>query len=221
MKYEVNQRMSISAFENLPDEKRNSILSEGIREFSAKSYSDASTEIITRNAGISKGLLFHYFGSKKTFYLYCLDKSMECLVKSSGEPSGDDFYSVFFNFMERKITVCMEHPDEMHMVNMASRESAAEISVEKNALLGRYMLRIKTESDSIMNKAVSFLRIRDGLSERFNDALKLYANAIINRYLTVYQENPDTFFSEKEKISKEISDYLDFMLYGICNKEGL
>ncbi|MBQ3394180.1 MAG: TetR/AcrR family transcriptional regulator [Oscillospiraceae bacterium] len=211
--------MSISAFESLPDEKKGSILSEGIREFSAKSYSEASTEAVTRNAGISKGLLFHYFGSKKTFYLYCLDKSMECLVRSSSELSGDDFHSVFFNFMERKMALCMEHPDEMHMVNMASRESAAEISVEKNALIGKYMLYVKSESDGIMKKAVSFLKLREGLSDGYADALSLYASAVINRYLTAFQEDPDAFFSKREQIREEIRNYLDFMLYGVCNRE--
>ena len=69
--------MSFESFEKLPGEKKDKILSAGIREFSQKSYNDAGTDRITEQCQISKGILFHYFGSKKKFYLYCLEKSME------------------------------------------------------------------------------------------------------------------------------------------------
>ncbi|MCI5481154.1 MAG: TetR/AcrR family transcriptional regulator, partial [Lachnospiraceae bacterium] len=67
--------MSFEAYEKITEEKRNRILSTGIKEFSGKSYKDVSTDHITKACGISKGLLFHYFGSKREFYFYCLEKA--------------------------------------------------------------------------------------------------------------------------------------------------
>lgn len=67
--------MSIDSFEKISDEKKAVIIQSGIAEFSKKSYMDASTDEITINCGISKGLLFHYFGNKKNFYLYCLEQA--------------------------------------------------------------------------------------------------------------------------------------------------
>ena len=58
--------MSFETFEKLPTEKKEYILSTGIKEFSQKSYKDVSTDIITQKCHISKGILFHYFGSKKS-----------------------------------------------------------------------------------------------------------------------------------------------------------
>lgn len=50
-----------------PD-KRDRILNAAIEEFASFPYEKASTNHIVLNAGISKGLLFHYFGSKQELY---------------------------------------------------------------------------------------------------------------------------------------------------------
>lgn len=54
---------------SMEEEKRNRLIQVAMQEFT-KGYSLANTDEITRNAGISKGLLFHYFGSKKGLFLF-------------------------------------------------------------------------------------------------------------------------------------------------------
>lgn len=49
-------------------EKRDRILNAAIEEFANFPYEKASTNHIVAKAGISKGLLFHYFGNKKELY---------------------------------------------------------------------------------------------------------------------------------------------------------
>ncbi|NCA99137.1 MAG: TetR/AcrR family transcriptional regulator [Clostridia bacterium] len=49
-------------------EKRDRILNAAIEEFATFPYEKASTNHIVAKAGISKGLLFHYFGSKQVLY---------------------------------------------------------------------------------------------------------------------------------------------------------
>jgi AcrR family transcriptional regulator len=67
-------------------EKQERIINAAIDEFSSLGYDKASTNNIVKNAGISKGLLFHYFGSKKKLYIYiynyCFDLIMEQFKKS-------------------------------------------------------------------------------------------------------------------------------------------
>lgn len=53
------------AFEKQPQAKKDLILKVAIEEFVKNGYEKASTDIITSRAGISKGILFHYFKSKK------------------------------------------------------------------------------------------------------------------------------------------------------------
>ncbi len=49
-------------------EKRDRVLNAAIEEFASFPYDKASTNHIVAKAGISKGLLFHYFGSKQELY---------------------------------------------------------------------------------------------------------------------------------------------------------
>lgn len=70
----------VSKFLNLDSEKQNRILNAAINEFAEKGYENASTNDIVKEAGISKGLLFHYFKNKKQLFLflydYCIDVSL-------------------------------------------------------------------------------------------------------------------------------------------------
>lgn len=51
-------------------EKKERIINSALKEFSVNTFQKASTNTIVEEAGISKGLLFHYFGNKETLYNY-------------------------------------------------------------------------------------------------------------------------------------------------------
>jgi AcrR family transcriptional regulator len=55
-------------FKNMDSKKRERIINSSLDEFSKNSFKKASTNNIVKNAGISKGLLYHYFISKKELY---------------------------------------------------------------------------------------------------------------------------------------------------------
>ena len=60
----------------LEEEKRERILNAAMREFLA-GFKNASTDNIVREAGISKGLLFHYFGTKEKLYNFLVDYAVD------------------------------------------------------------------------------------------------------------------------------------------------
>ena len=60
----------MTEFLNQDDARRSRILEAALVEFADKGYKKASTNTIVREANVSKGLLFHYFISKKDLYLY-------------------------------------------------------------------------------------------------------------------------------------------------------
>lgn len=51
------------------DERRAQLLDLGARLFAERSYDEVSIDDIAEAAGVSKGLLYHYFGSKRAFYV--------------------------------------------------------------------------------------------------------------------------------------------------------
>ncbi|SHK34392.1 transcriptional regulator, TetR family [Anaerobranca californiensis DSM 14826] len=76
----------LEKFYSLDEEKKNRIINAGLKEFGFHGYKNAKTDNIVQEAGISKGLLFHYFGTKKKFfefwiYVNILDKILGFFVK--------------------------------------------------------------------------------------------------------------------------------------------
>lgn len=211
--------MSLETFEKQPLEKQQKIVSIGIQEFSTKSYQDVSTDTITRACGISKGLLFHYFGSKKEYYLYCLNKALNSLMEQQGVLHKGGFYEILFASMDAKIKLCKDHPMETHFVNMASRENAQEVALGISQVVEEYKKIMGVQSMITMRTAVSALPLKNPEKQRVMEGLLLYVNAVIQKYLTIYQDQPDLFFSNADMIKTEIKEYLDLMLKGVCKGE--
>ena len=57
-------------FFSLPEERQRAMLNAGYRVFAHNSYKKSPMSEIADAAGISKALLFHYFGNKKGLYLF-------------------------------------------------------------------------------------------------------------------------------------------------------
>lgn len=212
--------MAFEAFEKLSDDKKELILSSGMKEFSQKPYKEASTDSITKACGISKGLLFHYFGSKKEFYLFCLERAMEKLTaQAQSKEEANDFYDILFSSMDQKFALCIHYYDEMHMVNMASRDAATEIAQQKAEMMQKYAIQIKMKSAETIRRALQTLNFKhDENLQMTVEGISLYINAVLNKYLIQYQTTPDAFFQNRDAIKSEMKQYLDMMLFGICQK---
>ena len=52
-------------------QSRQRILEGALKEFSAKSYAEASLNNICNDNDISKGIIYHYFKDKDQLYLLC------------------------------------------------------------------------------------------------------------------------------------------------------
>ena len=71
----------MSEFLKKVDARRNRILEAALIEFADKGYRKASTNTIVREAKVSKGLLFHYFISKKDLYIFIFKYAKDTIQK--------------------------------------------------------------------------------------------------------------------------------------------
>lgn len=62
-------------FFDLKKEKQDRMINGALKIFARNGYQKASTDDIVKEAGISKGLLFHYFGSKAGLYIFVYEYS--------------------------------------------------------------------------------------------------------------------------------------------------
>ncbi|MFE4771983.1 TetR/AcrR family transcriptional regulator [Streptomyces sp. NPDC056713] len=63
-------------------EREKLILDAAAQEFGAKGYARGSTAVVAAQAGISKPMIYEYFGSKDSLYLTCLDHAGSRLVEA-------------------------------------------------------------------------------------------------------------------------------------------
>lgn len=64
------------------DERRTQLVALGLEHFGSRAYDDVSIDEIASAAGISKGLLYHYFPTKRAFYAATVREAAASLVAS-------------------------------------------------------------------------------------------------------------------------------------------
>lgn len=81
-------------FPQIPSEKLDRILEAAVQEFAQKGYARASMNVVVERAGISKGALFKYFGSKSGLFAFVYRMALQRIKaylkavreQSQGEP---------------------------------------------------------------------------------------------------------------------------------------
>lgn len=64
------------------DQRRAQLLDLGLRLFSTRAYDEVSIDAIAEEAGVSKGLLYHYFGGKRAYYVATIEHAAGRLIES-------------------------------------------------------------------------------------------------------------------------------------------
>lgn len=65
------------------DERRKQLLDLALQLFGNRPYDEISIDEIAKEAGISKGLLYHYFPSKRAFFVAAVEAAAEGLLEST------------------------------------------------------------------------------------------------------------------------------------------
>ncbi|QIX27893.1 TetR/AcrR family transcriptional regulator [Nocardioides sp. JQ2195] len=69
-----------------PDSRREQLLDLGVRLLSTRSLDELSIEILAEEAGISRGLLYHYFGNKHDFHEAVVRRAADDLIEQTAPP---------------------------------------------------------------------------------------------------------------------------------------
>lgn len=116
-------------FFNLPQERQDLIRNSAMTEFGDSTFKKTSADSIAKRAGVSKGLLFHYFKDKRELYLYlfqyaideCMDLFNRHILKASyfGET---DFFLTLEMGHKVKMDIVRRHPGLFRFVMRAYYE---------------------------------------------------------------------------------------------------
>lgn len=118
-----------SKFFDVKKEKQDSIINAALRVFTVKGYKDASTDVIVKEAGISKGLLFHYFISKQGLYEFICDyssKYMTLELTRSVKSTERDFFVILSQIEMGRCRVARNYPYMHQFLRSAKYEKEPE-----------------------------------------------------------------------------------------------
>ena len=74
----MNEELESHKIMAMDPDKRERVINAAMKEFS-KGFKNACTDTIVKEAGISKGLLFHYFGTKDKLFSFLLKNACETI----------------------------------------------------------------------------------------------------------------------------------------------
>ncbi len=119
-------------FYSLEKDKQERIINAALKEFARSGYERASTNVIIKEAEISKGSLFNYFNSKKELYLFLLDYVAEMIEKIYAEVDWNE--TDFFERMRQmglvKFKIYKKFPQAFNFLRALAHEDAAEMKSE-------------------------------------------------------------------------------------------
>lgn len=72
------------------DDRRRQLVGIGLRRIIDTPIQDLSLDQVALEAGISRGLLFHYFPTKTDFYLACIAAAGRRILRNTAPSEGDD-----------------------------------------------------------------------------------------------------------------------------------
>ena len=116
-------------FFDLKREKQDRMINAGLKVFAKNGYRHATTDDIVKEAGISKGLLFHYFNNKVGTYVFLMDYSVRfMLLELSRSVKGDtkDFFELCKQVEFGKLQVLKNYPYMQAFLDKAFEEVCLE-----------------------------------------------------------------------------------------------
>jgi len=203
-------------FQGLPEEKKKRILDAAIEEFAINGYDKASTNSIVKKADISKGILFHYFGSKKNLFLYIFDYCMTNLIDKyysvkEIQPK-DIFERIMWNSI-RKIKITQEEPLMNRLVFLAISNMPESL---KQELTERYNTYYAKEIPRFFEDIDTSKFRKDIDKQKAIELIMMCMDGISNKYLQKYKKiYVDEVFNDVEKIMDECNEYMEILKFGI------
>lgn len=197
-----------SKFLNLESERRNAIMNTALKEFANKGFDDASTNVIAKESGVSKPLMFHYVNNKKDFFIFLFDFCLDILQTEYFDKVDINEKDIFERLRQTsllKIKVMQKYPWIFDFVRVA-------VLTESEAVKDELRQRQKRVENNTLERFYSDIDVSLFRSDLDIEKAKRlifwavggYAGQVLDRVKGSDTENIDF-----EDIQNEFNDYLN------------
>ena len=192
-----------SKFFDLKKEKQDRMINGALKVFAMQGYRHASTDEIVKEADISKGLLFHYFGSKIGLYTFIYDYSVKFVtleLRACVDPLTADMFDLMKQMEQAKMHVMRAYPYMQQFLNRTMHENVSEalLAVEEKR-------NIWVEACENWYQQVDLSLLPYGVDGiKLRKMLELTIKGLMSERLEDHSFQPEMLYAE-------ICDYLDMM----------
>lgn len=195
-------------FFDLNREKQDRMINAALRIFAENGYRHASTDTIVKEAGISKGLLFHYFNSKMGLFSFLFDYSIRYMLFEYDRlisVKETDYFKIRREMERAKLNVLRSYPYMNEFIEKSLQENQLDvietIEISKNNYL---------ESLDKYNKQGSRSSLRSDISStQLDNMIRYTVDGLTKDQLQAGSFQPEMLF-------EQICDYLN-TLQVLCN----
>lgn len=197
-------------FFDLKKEKQDRMINAALKVFALHGYRHASTDDIVREAAISKGLLFHYFGSKLGVYTFIYEYSVRYMtleLNTTVDRKCTDMFTLMKQIECARMHAMRGYPYMQQFLNRSMAEDVSEallaIEEKRNILTDAY--------DSINNQ-MDFSALP---TEVDGEKLRKMLDFTVKGLMTERFQNASF---QPEMLYEEVVDYLDMMRRIVCRE---
>lgn len=190
-------------FFELKKEKQDRMINGALKVFATQGYRHASTDDIVKEAGISKGLLFHYFDSKQGTYAFVYDYSARFMMlelRDMIDFREKELFEVMKQIERAKMNALRGYPYMQMFLDRAGQESSTEAQL---AIAPKRPLLL--EAYDIIYAQVDTLRLPAGVeADKLRKMMELTIRGLMTERFRDGTFHPDL-------LGREIEEYLDMM----------
>jgi TetR/AcrR family transcriptional regulator len=198
-----------------PDGRRTALITAAIGEFATAGYLAASTNHLVEAAGVSKGVLFHYFGDKKGLYLYAVQTCITEVMRRFDErlgPTSPDLFERLRQYTLTKWSLIEEQPSTFAFLQEAMTDPPAEL---RDALLAS-TAEITASTYQRLFQGIDTSTFRPGVTiERAMLLLSWTFDGLGKQYTTLLRQQPLDLASLRSVMFGEVDTYVALLRHGI------
>ncbi|ABX42206.1 TetR/AcrR family transcriptional regulator [Lachnoclostridium phytofermentans] len=195
----------MDSFFNLRAEKQEHIINAALNAFGRNGYKKASIADIAKEAGIAKGMVMYYFGSKKNLYLYLVNLSGKLLIEEierGMDQSVTDFFDKIKMVSDIKIAMMKKHPAIISFLSSMFFETDEEVRDDIKAFISD---GIKVRAEKVFD-GTDVSKFKDDVDPKLLNKFILWAGEGLTNdlHLNDNMDKVDVFI-------KDFYECLDFM----------
>ncbi|MCR4788599.1 MAG: TetR/AcrR family transcriptional regulator [Lachnospiraceae bacterium] len=185
-------------FFDLKKEKQDRMINAALKVFAKNGYAHASTDDIVKEAGISKGLLFHYFINKIGLYSFIYDYSARfiCLeMTSTVDKTDNDYFSLQLQIKTSFANVMKSYPYMVAFMYSTEHEDVVEAIkaiYDKKEILPKKIREYLDYANTASVKEGSDI-------SRLDDMIEFTSEAVMRKTIAVNEERPENYLTEIKK----------------------